>query len=232
MRADFDARLADLERRLGHRMRALLDDEHARSGASRCSCRARHRPARPPPAITTSNMVTRCMSGCVRPQCDAANGVSAGSGASVVDAGPLDQPAVRGDLQRDRLRVGGQRHGLARVGVDGVLAVLAVPLGDGRVLVHLLDDLPPADAGVVGAEGDLAHLRRVRDDAHLGAAEVVGPEILEPHAGDEQHQPLVGLAVAVVAARRAPPSCPPLCLSNFLSRSISRKPFGAPASAE
>ena len=29
------------------------------------------------------------------------------------------------------------------------------------------------------------------------------------------------------AARRSPPSWPPLCLSNFLSRSISRKPFGA-----
>ena len=29
VRADLDARLADLERRLGHGMRPLLDDEHA-----------------------------------------------------------------------------------------------------------------------------------------------------------------------------------------------------------
>ena len=115
---------------------------------------------------------------------------------------PLDEPAVLRNVQRHGL-TDRQRHGLARVGVDGVLAVLAIPVGDGRVLVHLLDDLPPADAGVVGAEGDLAHLRRVRDDAHLGAAEVVGPEILEPHAGDEHQQPLVVLPVAVLAARRA-----------------------------
>jgi hypothetical protein len=47
--------------------------------------------------------------------------------------------------------------------------------------LHLLDDVPPADAGVVGAEADLPHLRAVRDDAHLGAAEVVVVEILEPH---------------------------------------------------
>ena len=80
-----------------------------------------------------------------------------------------------------------------------MLAVLLVPVRDLRVLVHVLDDLPPADAGVVGAEGDLAHLRRVGNDAHLGAAEIVGPEILEPHAGDEHQQPLVAFAIAVVA---------------------------------
>jgi hypothetical protein len=36
-----------------------------------------------------------------------------------------------------------------------------------------------ADAGVVGAEGDFAFLRAVRDDAHLGAAEVAVEQVLE-----------------------------------------------------
>src|SRR5580704_7382356 len=40
-------------------------------------------------------------------------------------------------------------------GVDFVFAVVLVPLGDGCVLVHVLDDLAPADARIVGAEGDL-----------------------------------------------------------------------------
>ena len=53
-------------------------------------------------------------------------------------------------------------HALAR-GVDGVLAVGLVPLRHAGVLVHVLDDVPPADAGVVGAEGDFAQLRRVRE---------------------------------------------------------------------
>ena len=70
-------------------------------------------------------------------------------------------------------------------------AVIFVPLRDGRVLMHVLDDVSPADAGVVCTEGDLAFLRAVRDDAHLGAAEVVVEKILEPHTCDEEEVPRV-----------------------------------------
>src|SRR6266849_1602442 len=95
---------------------------------------------------------------------------------------------------------------LLALGVDLVLAVGLVPLGDGRVLVHVFDDFAPADAGVVRAEGNFALLCGIRDDAHLGAAGVVVEQILEPHAGDEQEVPRVGLAalhgVFVGAIRR------------------------------
>src|SRR5580700_6716320 len=75
------------------------------------------------------------------------------------------------------------------LGVDFVFAVVLVPLGDRRVFVHVLDDLAPAYAGVVSAEGDLALLRSVGDDAHFSAAEVVVEKILEPHAGDKEEVP-------------------------------------------
>ena len=69
--------------------------------------------------------------------------------------------------------------------------VLFVPLGERRGHVHLLDDVAPADAGVVRAEGNLAFLRGVGNDALFGAAEIVVEQILEPHAGDEQEVPAV-----------------------------------------
>src|SRR5262245_54194449 len=56
--------------------------------------------------------------------------------------------------------------------VDRMTSTRAVPLRDARRGLHLLDDLTPPDPGVVGAEADLTHLRAVRDDAHLRAAEV------------------------------------------------------------
>ena len=74
-------------------------------------------------------------------------------------------------------------------------AVLLIPLGEGGGHVHLLDDVPPADAGVVGAEGDFAFLRGVGDDALFGTAEVVVEQVLEPHAGDEEEVPAVGTAL-------------------------------------
>src|SRR5208337_1291408 len=37
------------------------------------------------------------------------------------------------------------------LGIDFVLAVVIVPLRDGRVLVHVFNDVAPADAGVVRA---------------------------------------------------------------------------------
>ena len=84
---------------------------------------------------------------------------------------------------------------LLAAGEDLVTAVLLVPLGEGGGHVHLLDDVAPAHAGVVGAEADLALLRGVGDDALLGAAEVVVEEVLEPHAGDEEEVPAVGAAL-------------------------------------
>ena len=76
-------------------------------------------------------------------------------------------------------------------GENFVTAVVFVPLSDGRVLVHVLDDVSPADAGVVRTERNLAFLRAVGDDAHLGAAEIVVEEVLEPHSRDKQEVPRV-----------------------------------------
>ena len=148
-----------------------------------------------------------------------------------------------------RLLAGGHRFGiehqacapscssvdLLAAGEDLVTAVLLVPLGERGRHVHLLDDVPPADARVVGAEADLPFLRRVRNDAALGAAEVVVEQVLEPHPGDEQEVP---------AVRRGASRCPsmralgrdlavvlwpvaPNVLSNFFIRSVSLKCVGA-----
>ncbi len=99
--------------------------------------------------------------------------------------------------------------------------------------MHLLDDVAPAHAGVVRAEGDFAFLRGVGNDALLGAAEVVVEEILEPHAGDEEEVPAIGAthldvvhgAVALDAAVVAPVT--PKHLSNFFNRSMMLKCVGA-----
>src|SRR5580765_8079963 len=79
--------------------------------------------------------------------------------------------------------------------VDAVLAILLVPLGDAGRLVHVLDDLSPTDSGVVGAEGNLAQLSCVGNDAHFGAAEVIVEQILEPHSGNEQEVPRIAAAL-------------------------------------
>ncbi len=73
--------------------------------------------------------------------------------------------------------------------VDRMPAVFFIPLGEVGGLVHILDDLSPADSGVVGAEGDLTFLCAVGNHAHLGAAEVVVEKILEPHTFDAEHTP-------------------------------------------
>src|ERR1041385_1633941 len=77
---------------------------------------------------------------------------------------------------------------------DLVTSVLFVPLGERGRHVHLLDNVSPTHASVVGAEGDFAFLRGIRNDALLGAAEVVVEQVLEPHSGDEQEVPAVGVA--------------------------------------
>src|ERR1700723_2799945 len=67
---------------------------------------------------------------------------------------------------------------LLAAGKDFVPAMLLVPFGEGRGHVHFFDDVAPAHAGVVSAEGNLAFLGGVRNDALLGAAEVVVEEVL------------------------------------------------------
>src|ERR1017187_1421321 len=74
---------------------------------------------------------------------------------------------------------------------DLVTPMLLVPLGERRSHVHLLDDIAPAHARVVGAETDLTFLRGIRNDALLGAPEVVIEQILEPHPSDKQEIPPV-----------------------------------------
>src|SRR5260370_10444422 len=109
----------------------------------------------------------------------------------------------------DERMVRGVEIDVLALGVDLVLAMVLVPLGDSGVLVHVFDDLAPADSGVVRAEADFALLRAVGDDAHLGAAEIIVEEILEPHAGDEEEVPGILRAtlngVFVSALRRTLP---------------------------
>src|SRR4029079_13965406 len=83
-------------------------------------------------------------------------------------------------------------------GEDLMTAMLFVPLGERGGHVHLLDDVAPADSRVVGAEGDLTFLGRIRNDAALGASEVVVEQILEPHPGNEQEVPAVRTATVDV----------------------------------
>src|SRR5262245_59719180 len=58
-------------------------------------------------------------------------------------------------------------------GKNFVSAVLLIPLCDSRVLMHVFNNVPPTNTCVVGAEGDLAFLRSVRNDAHFSATEIV-----------------------------------------------------------
>src|SRR6185436_2368515 len=76
-------------------------------------------------------------------------------------------------------------------GKNLVSAMLLIPLRDSRVLVHVFNNVPPANTRVVSAEGNLTFLSSVRNDAHLGAPEVVVEKILEPHSCDEQEVPAI-----------------------------------------
>src|SRR5258706_12969375 len=69
--------------------------------------------------------------------------------------------------------------------------ILFVPFGQSRGHMHLLDDLTPAHTGVVSTKRNLTFLSRVRDDALLGAAEVIVEQILKPHSCYEQKVPAV-----------------------------------------
>ena len=72
--------------------------------------------------------------------------------------------------------------------------MIVVPLGESGSHVHLLDDVAPAYARVVGAEGNFTFLSGVRDDALLCTAEVVVEQILEPHSSDEEEVPTIATA--------------------------------------
>ena len=74
-------------------------------------------------------------------------------------------------------------------GIDLVPPVFFVPLRHSRILVDVLDDFAPANSCVVGAEADFPLLRRVRDNAHFRAAEVVIEQILKPHSRNEKNVP-------------------------------------------
>src|SRR5438270_7041892 len=69
--------------------------------------------------------------------------------------------------------------------------MLLIPFRDGRVLMHMLNDVAPADAGIVGAETNLAFLSSIRNYAHLRTTEVVIEKILEPHPSDEKKIPTI-----------------------------------------
>src|SRR6185369_15932254 len=93
-------------------------------------------------------------------------------------------------IQNQTVILVGQLHVLA-TREDLVAAMLLVPLRYRGVLVHVLDDVSPTDTGVVSTERNLAFLSAVRNDAHLGATEVVVEEILEPHTSDKQEVPTI-----------------------------------------
>src|SRR5437588_12394097 len=86
--------------------------------------------------------------------------------------------------------------------VNGVALVLFVPFFEVGSLVHVLDDLTPTNAGVISAEGNLAFLSAVGNHAHLGAAEVVIEKVLEPHAFNTKHAPIVTRSI-LAGARHA-----------------------------
>src|SRR5437762_3265283 len=83
-------------------------------------------------------------------------------------------------------------------------SILFVPFGESRGHMHLLYDVAPANAGVVSAERNLTFLSRVRDDALLGAAEVIVEQILKPHSRYEQEIPSVGPSFLDVLHRAIP----------------------------
>ena len=108
--------------------------------------------------------------------------------------------------------------------------VLAIPLRDRGIGLHLLDDIAPADARVVRAEADLPHLRAVGDDAHLRAAKIVVVEVLKPHPRDEERAPLEGFCVARRLADLAAPRA--RLAEELLDEMVERETFRRGARVE
>ena len=72
-----------------------------------------------------------------------------------------------------------------------------VPFSHRRIRFDLFEHIAPPDTRVVRAKADFAHLRPIRDDAHLRAPKIVIEQVLKPHARDEQHAPLVLLGSGI-----------------------------------
>src|SRR5678815_1714439 len=70
-------------------------------------------------------------------------------------------------------------------------AMLLIPFRHRRILVHILNNIAPANSRVVGTEGDFTFLCTVRNDAHFSAPEVVVKQVLEPHACDKEEVPTI-----------------------------------------
>src|SRR5437879_6365047 len=66
----------------------------------------------------------------------------------------------------------GQRNVLA-ASKDLVTTMLFIPFCHGRVLMHMLNYVAPANAGVVGTKTNLTFLGSVRNNAHLRPTEIV-----------------------------------------------------------
>src|SRR5712692_9676779 len=77
------------------------------------------------------------------------------------------------DLIQDQLVSHVRQRNILAAGKDLVTAMLLVPLRNGCVLMHMLDDVAPANASIVGAETNLTFLSSVRNDAHLRPAEII-----------------------------------------------------------
>src|SRR5260370_42315544 len=103
---------------------------------------------------------------------------------------PLTAPSLIFSVDQKRTLVILQVDRFA-FGVNLMLAMGAIPFRHGSILVHVLDNLAPPHASIVGAERNFALLRGVRNDAHFSAPEVVIEQILEPHAGNKQEVPRV-----------------------------------------
>src|SRR5262249_40625338 len=91
-------------------------------------------------------------------------------------------------IQNEVMREAFQWHFFS-TGINAMFSMFFVPFRDAGGLVHVLDDLPPADSGVVRTERDFPELGGIRNDAHLRPAEVVIEEVLEPHSGNEEEVP-------------------------------------------
>jgi len=100
------------------------------------------------------------------------------------------------DRQIEAVRGGLEWNGFP-FGKDFMPSAGSMPFRYGCRPAHRFDDLAPADARVVSAKGDLAFLGAVRNHAHLGAPEVVCPQILKPHALDAEDAPVVAFAAGL-----------------------------------
>ena len=78
---------------------------------------------------------------------------------------------------------------------DLMSSILFIPFCHCGVLVHVFNDISPADASVISAETNLAFLSAIRDDAHLSAAEIVVEQILKPHPRNEKKIPAIRAAL-------------------------------------